>query len=160
MPELFTYDELIHFLLHAKRHTYAGQSDEASVAPLLPGAKQLEYYEAPFFYRDIYFGMASFVGQETVYFRERPVWAMSYAGGVLPEISSSDEIHRIYTFLRQVLRLVTYERPFRGPQRHHAEPYRYLDSTQGDIARFRGEEIILRGSKRVYDLRYAGGILA
>jgi len=160
MSELFTYDELIHFLLHAKRQTCAGQSGETSAISLLPGSKQLEYYEAPFFYRDVYFGMASLVGQETVYFRERPVWAMSYAGGVLPESSSPDEIRRIDTFLRQVLQLVTYERPFRGPQRHHIDPYRYLDSTQGDIARFRGEEIIMRENKRVYDLRYAGGILA
>lgn len=160
MPELFTYDELIHFLLHAKRQTYAGQDDAASVAPLLPGSQQLEYYEAPFFYRDIYFGMTSFVGQETVYFRERPIWAMGYAGGILPEIADPQETHRIYAFLRQALQLVAYERPFRGPQRYHAGPYRYLDSTQGDITRFRGEEIILSGDKRMYELRYAGGILA
>lgn len=160
MTELFTYDELIHFLLHAKRQTYAGQDDAASVAPLLPGSKQLEYYEAPFFYRDIYFGMASFVGQETVYFRERPVWAMSYTGGVLPEISHPHETRRIYAFLRQALQMVTYERPFRGPQRYHAGEYRYLDSTQGDITRFRGEEIIMSGYKRVYELRYAGCMLA
>lgn len=159
MPELFTYDELIHFLLHAKRQTYAAQDDEASAAPLLSGSKQLEYYEAPFFYRDIYFGMASFVGQETVYFRERPIWAMSYAGGTLPTISDPHEIHHIYTFLRQALQQVVYERPFRGPQRYHVDPYRYLDSTQGDITRFRGEEIIMNGDKRIYELRYAGSLL-
>lgn len=159
MPELFTHDELIHFLLHAKRRTYADQGDEASVAPLLPGSKQLEYREAPFFYRDIYFGIAFFVGQETVYFRDRPVWAMSYTGGIISEITDPGEIRRIYVFLRQALQLVAYERPFRGPQTHRAGPYRYLDATQGDITRFRGEEMILSGDKRVYELRYSGGIL-
>jgi hypothetical protein len=33
------------FLLRAKRHTYAGQGDDATVTPLLPGSKQLEYRE-------------------------------------------------------------------------------------------------------------------
>lgn len=160
MSEPFTYDELIHFLLHAKRQTCTGQGDEAPVAPLLPGARQQEYYEAPFLYRAISFGLASFVGQETVYFRQRPVWAMSYAGGVLPTISHPEEVRCVYAFLHQALQLVTYERPFRGPQRYHADPYRYLDSTQGDIARFRGEEIIVRASERIYDARYAGGLLA
>lgn len=156
MLELFTYDELIHFLLHAKRRTYAGQRNEASVTPLLPGSKQLEYYEAPFLYRDIYFGMATFVGQETVYFRERPVWAMNYVGGVSPEVSERNEVHRIYAFLREALQLVTYERPYRGPQVYQADPYRYLDSSHGNITRFHGEEIIMHGAKRVYELRYSG----
>jgi hypothetical protein len=159
MPELFTHDELIHFLLHAKHRTYASQGDEAQVAPLLPGSKQLEYSEPPFFYCDIYFGMAFFVGQETVYFRERPVWAMSYAGGVTSEFTNPDDIQLIYAFLRQALRLVAYERPFRGPQTYRAGPYRYLDATQGDIVRFRGEEMILSGDRRVYELRYHGGML-
>ena len=35
-------------------------------------------------YRDIYFGLAYFVGQETVTVKQRPVWSMSYAGGTLP----------------------------------------------------------------------------
>jgi hypothetical protein len=160
MPEPFTYDELIHFLLHAKRQTCSGQGDEALVAPLLPGARQQEYYEAPFLYRALSFGQASFVGQETVYFRGCPVWAMSYAGGVLPTIAHPEERGCISAFLQQALQLVTYERPFRGPQRYYAEPYRYLDSTQGDITRFRGEEIIVRASERVYDGHYAGGLLA
>ncbi|HEY1348291.1 MAG TPA: DUF5680 domain-containing protein [Ktedonobacteraceae bacterium] len=160
MSEPFTHDELIHFLLHAKRQTCAGQGNQAPVAPLLPGARQQEYYEAPFLYRALSFGQASFVGQETVYFRGRPIWAMSYAGGVLPTVVHPEERDRIAVFLQQALQLVTYERPFRGPQRYSTEPYRYLDSTQGDLTRFRGEEIIMRTSERVYDARYAGGLLA
>ena len=159
MLQPFTHDELIHFLLHAKHRTYAGQGDDASVTPLLPGSLQLEYREPPFFYRDIYFGMASFVGQETAYFRERPVWSLSYAGGVAPEISVRDEVRAIYAFLRQALQLVTYERPYRGPQFYHAGSYRYLDASQGDITRFHGEEMIMSGGKRVYELRYSGRML-
>jgi hypothetical protein len=57
---------LLAFLLRAKRRTYALLGDAASVTPLLPGSRQLEYREDPLLYRDVYFGLRSFVGQETV----------------------------------------------------------------------------------------------
>ena len=76
------------FLVNAKRQTYAAQGDDATVTPLLPGSRQLEYREGVLLYRDIYFGGASFVGQETVYDGPTPVWAMGYAGGVIPVGSS------------------------------------------------------------------------
>src|SRR5260370_42215763 len=77
-------DRFVDFLLEAKRTTYAGQGDEATVTPLVPGSKQLEYRDGDYLYRDIYFGMANFVGQEVVFHREQAVWSMSYAGGVMP----------------------------------------------------------------------------
>jgi len=159
MTELFTYDELIHFLLHAKRQTQAMQRNEASITPLLPGSEQREYREAPFFYRDIWFGTASFVGQETTYFRQHPIWSMNYSGGITSEITNKEEMHQIYACLRQALQQVVYERPFRGPQTYYTGSYRYLDATQGDLAQFRGEEIIMRGNKRVYELHYSGCLL-
>ena len=36
-------NEFVDFLLEAKRATCAGQGDEATVTPLVPGSKQLEY---------------------------------------------------------------------------------------------------------------------
>src|SRR6266568_6023507 len=101
MTEPFTHDELIHFLLHAKKKTYAAQGDEAAL-------QQLEYYEAPFRYWDTYLGMAYFCGQETVSFREKPVWSMSYAGGILPEKVEQEEVHLIYAFLRKAMLKVGY----------------------------------------------------
>ncbi|WP_235977030.1 hypothetical protein [Bradyrhizobium archetypum] len=60
-------NDLAAFLLEAKRRTYAGLDDDATVtAALLDGSKQLEHQASPYAYRDIYFGMGFFVGQETV----------------------------------------------------------------------------------------------
>jgi hypothetical protein len=73
MTGAFPREALVHFLLQAKRHTYASQGDEATVAPLVPGTKQLEYRDGLFFYRDIYVGMAYFVGQEIVSYQHDPV---------------------------------------------------------------------------------------
>jgi hypothetical protein len=64
-------EQFVDFLLEAKRTTYAGQGDEATVTPLVPGSKQLEYRDRDYLYRDIYFGMAYFVGQEVVFHREQ-----------------------------------------------------------------------------------------
>jgi hypothetical protein len=158
--ESFSRDEFIQFLLAAKRHTYAGQDDDSTVSPLLAGSRQLEYRAEPFFYRDIYFGLSYFVGQETVYYAERPVWSMSYAGGTAPDITSWPEVKSIYAFLRAAMKLVSAERPFRGPQLYAGDDYRYRDDSQGDIERFWGEEQIMHGSTKVYELRYMGGMLA
>lgn len=42
--------EFIAFLRAAKLSTYAAQGDDATVFPLLPGSKQLEYSRDPLLY--------------------------------------------------------------------------------------------------------------
>ena len=37
--------------------------------------------------------------------------------------------------------------------------YRYVDANAGDVERFSGEEWIERGGRRVYELRYFGGLV-
>src|SRR6478609_2614986 len=92
------------FLVDAKRKTYAGLDDDATVlAPMLPGSKQLEYRDLDLSYRDIYFGMRFFVGQETVQVGRHVVWSMSYAGGVAATVVDRNEFLSIYAFLRQAL---------------------------------------------------------
>ncbi|PSR35258.1 MAG: hypothetical protein C7B46_00895, partial [Sulfobacillus benefaciens] len=116
------------FLVEAKRQTYAAQGDNASVAPLMPGSRQLEYGHGSFFYRDVYFGMAYFVGQETVYREDRPYWSMSYGGGVASPMTVKDEIRRIYAFLRSALREVSVEHPFRGPSYFRDADFEYRNT--------------------------------
>ena len=90
---------LSEFLVDAKRRTYAGLDDDATIsAPLLPGSKQLEYRAGDLSYRDIYFGMRFFVGQETVQAGQHVIWSMSYAGGVSSAVSRSRRISRDLRF--------------------------------------------------------------
>ena len=148
--------EFVTFLLNAKRQTYAAQGDAATVTPFLPGSRQLEYQEGALLYRDIYFGGAFFVGQETVYEASVPVWAMCYAGGV---ITSDVSLSQVYGFLRAALRQVTGERPYRGPSHWREGVFVYTDDSQGDIEWFWGIETITREGQSVYQLRYSGGLL-
>src|SRR4051812_37210851 len=151
---------LSEFLVDAKRKTYAGLDDDATVlAPLLPGSKQLEYRAGDLSYRDIYFGMRFFVGQETVQAGPGVIWSMSYAGGVAPDVVDRNEFLSIYTFLRQALLAIRDDRPFRGPPQFENESFRYVNTSSGDVAEFHGEEQIHRGGVKVYGLRYSGGLL-
>ena len=148
----------IAFLLQAKRSAYAGQDDDASVAPLVPGSKQLEYRDGEYFYRDIYFGMAYFVGQEVVSYQGHAVWSMSYAGGVT-RAGQRYDARAIYGFLRLALRHGTETDPYRGPAGFSHESWAYTNSSNGSPDAFWGIEEITRDGAHVYECRYAGGVL-
>jgi len=151
---------LSEFLVDAKRKTYAGLDDDATVlAPLLAGSKQLEYRDGDLSYRDIYFGMRFFVGQETVQAGADVIWSMSYAGGVVPTVVDRHEFLAIYAFLRQALLAISDDRPFRGPLQFENDGFRYVNTSSGDVAEFHGEEQISRAGVKVYGLRYQGGIV-
>ena len=48
---------------------------------------------------------------------QKPNHDLNYTGGIISDITDPEEIRQIYVFLREALRLVAYERPFRGPLR-------------------------------------------
>lgn len=150
-------ESILDFLVEAKRQTYAAQSDDASVTPLLKGSRQLEYRNGSLFYQDIYFGVAYFVGQETIYNEEQPYWSMSYAGGVEKSVTESDEIRSIYAFLRAALRRVSADHIFRGPSEFKDDDFEYKNVFEGDFNAFYGTEVITRNSQVVYTLHYSGG---
>jgi hypothetical protein len=152
--------ELAAFLIEAKRHTYAGLDDDATMAdPLLPGSKQLEHHAAPFAYRDIYFGMGFFVGQETVARHDKIIWSMSYGGGASPDISDRTELVSIYAFLRKALLVSDIEMPYRGPATFDIGEMSYLNQVEGELSRFHGVERISKRGSVLYELHYSGGLV-
>jgi hypothetical protein len=153
--------DLAAFLVEAKRRTYAGLDDDATVArPLLAGSKQLEHHAPPYAYRDIYFGMGFFVGQETVSRDERVIWSMSYSGGARGEITDRDTFLAIYKFLRQALLAISVEEPYRGPRLFELARMVYRNEVEGGLDRFHGVETIARqNGAPLYELRYSGGLL-
>ncbi|MFJ8528286.1 DUF5680 domain-containing protein [Bacillus sp. NPDC094106] len=153
------HELLTQFLVEAKRNTYASQGDDASVEPLLNGSKQLEYCSGDYSYRDIYYGSAFFIGQETVEFENRPIWSMAYSGGVTIQNADWDIIGPIYSFLRQALRLVDTNSIYRGPNYYESGTYIFKNEYEGTLDCFYGQEIILIGDEKVYELRYNGGIV-
>ena len=159
MPSI-THD-LAAFLVEAKRRTYAGLDDGAPVAtPLLAGSKQLEHRAPPYAYRDIYFGMGFFVGQESVSRDDRVIWSMSYSGGVRADIADRDTLLATYKFLRQALLAIPIEKPFRGPRLFEQAAMIYRNESEGALDRFHGVETIAEhDGTPLYELRYSGGLL-
>lgn len=149
-----TNDQLAQFLVQAKRATYASQGDDASVTPLLSGSRQLQFQLGDVLYRDIYFGFAFFVGQETVYERDTPVWAMGYAGGM---VDAQADVGATYKFLRFALRQIDAGAPFRGPGLIRGDDFQYTSQTDGALENFWGIERISHKRAIVYELRYHGG---
>ncbi len=154
-----TDSELQRFLLKAKQSTYAAQGDDASVTPLLPDSRQLEYREGDLLYRDIYVGMLRFAGQEVVYYEDRAIWSMSYAGGICTNVDAH-AAGRIYAFLRQALLDAPAEMPLRGPRLLTNESMHYTCQCSGSLDRFYGAETITSGTESLYQLYFSGGGLA
>ncbi len=150
--------EFTNFIVMAKCSTYASSEDNARVDPNLPGSHQLEFRRGAFFYRDIYFGGGYFVGLETVFFTDNPIWAMSYAGGINDEVEPTQCLE-LYKFLKSALREVNPTAPYRGPIEFLSGEYAYLNRFLGQISRFSGVETISYSKKPVYQLHYSGGIL-
>ena len=48
---------------------------------------------------------------------------------------------------------------FLGGYRHTEGDLTYIDTSEGDVARFTGREWILRGETKVYELVYHGGLI-
>lgn len=148
--------DFVTFLRSAKVATYA-QGDAASVLPLLPDSKQLEFSSGPYIYRDVYVGAVRFVGQEMVYLDNRAPWSMVYSGGLTAGVAKTD-MSSIYQALRAALSQVPEALPVRGPLefQHHGLLYRC--AATGSIERFHGHETIMReDSQVVYELQFSGG---
>lgn len=152
--------QLTDFLVEAKQRTYAGLDDDATVAtPGLRGAKQLEHRASPFAYRDIYFGMGFFVGQETVSVDDRVIWSMAYSGGIRDDVTDATALRAIYAFLRRALSAVHPTLPFRGPSVFREGGLRYQNDAVGTMSHFHGVERISDKDRNLYELRYSGGLL-
>lgn len=151
-------DKFTRFLCDAKRATYASQDGSTIVKPLLKGSHQLEFLQGPLFYRDVYYGGDFFIGQETVYFEDTPLWGMCYAGG-LNTGHDTPGSPGIYDFLGIALRAVPQHAPFRGPEDLTQGDFSYTNRILGTYERFSGVETIAYQETPVYLLHYSGGLI-
>ncbi len=148
-------EKLLQFLLKARTKTYAGGGGK--VKPALKDAKQLEYQEEDWLYRDIYYtGNGIFMGLETVYYKDKAVWNMSYYGNF--QKMSEAEVDSI---LRKALQENWQTaRTWQSVEWEHDE-YRYVcePDFDGSIDEMAGSEKIFKNGEEVYYFWYAGGII-
>lgn len=145
------HDDFIKFLCEAKRATYAGKGKEEGISSRVK-AHDLRYVSGKYTYLDSYFGGEKFTGEETVWEDDNPIWAMNYSGRVLDEHFSGD-------FLKESLLLVSYEKPFRGPDLYHKGDFTYHCSVVGGFEWFQGNEEIYYTDCKVYECYFHGGMI-
>jgi len=150
--------ELSNFLVKAKKNAYAGDGKE--ISPQRPGFIELEYQEGDWYYRDSYTGFFQAPGQEVVYYKEKPVWAMAYSGGMRKEFHGNrDFAQKTFEFLIKRLSQVEENKPYRGPRKFQEGDFSYEMKVKGDITDFSGEEKIFYQEKEVFRQHFIGGTI-
>ena len=148
-------EQLSKFLVKAKINTYAS-SGEGGEKILFDESKEFEFEEKEFKYRDRYFGFDPFIGQETVWQNGKIIWGMNYYGKVVSEVIP---VKQIYQFLKEVLKKVLENKPFRGPDNFKQGDFEYFNKVEGVVENFQGEEAIFYKKQLVYKLNYHGGLV-
>jgi hypothetical protein len=143
------------FIVQAKALTYVG--DGQKTASSRKGSHDLAFQEGTLSYLDSYFGGTDFIGQEVVYDRDEPVWAMNYYGKIVePEMITAVEAGQI---IKESLSKMYEEGRFLGGFEYVVGGSIYTDTNQGNLESFTGKEWIARNGVKVYELVYHGGMI-
>ena len=142
-------------IVKAKAATYVGGGTKVDASR--PGAHDLAWSEGHWRYLDSYFGGTDFIGQEVVWFRDEPVWAMNYYGYiVLPGLIDGQ---RAGETIKAALSAMYAEGRFLGGFQWSGAHGTYIDSSTGDVAHFHGREVIMVEGREAYALDYCGGLV-
>ncbi len=150
-----TLEELNNFIVSAKAATYVGNGKKTGSCR--KGSHDLAYEEDAFYYLDSYFGGSDFIGQEVVYYKDEPVWAMNYYGKIIdPDKITAAEVIKM---IKESLSKMYAEGRFLGGFEHSVKDDIYTDINQGELSSFTGKEWITRENIKVYELEYNGGMI-
>jgi len=148
-------DELNAFIVRAKSVTYVGGGEHADSSRT--GSHDLRFVDGKWSYLDSYFGGTDFIGEEVVYFDEKPIWAMNYYGYILRDdlITAAQAGGMIKASLSHIYK----EGRFLGGFDFSEDDLTYVDTSEGSPDHFHGREFIRRGQDIAYELVYHGGLI-
>lgn len=152
--------ELNDFIGKAAVATYAGGGERIKTDK--KGFIDMEYQEGDFYYLDSFAGYLASHGQETVWYKDRPVWMCSYAGGMRGgKTDDADFAHDTFEFLKKAMRSGEKSKDFqpRGPESLEDGDWEYKNDYTGDISDFKGREEIHYKGEFVFEHNYFGGVL-
>lgn len=144
-------DKIIEFLLAAKKNTYAS-SDNKTVSCRTNSRDFCYQDNTGYKYYDSYLGGECFSGEEAVWLHNIPVWGMNYTGRVIGKNFNGD-------FLKEVLREVSSDVPFRGPEIYTKGDYHYHCKVDGEFVWFQGYEEIFYMDEKIYECYFHGGAI-
>ena len=145
--------DLEKFLLNARTQTYAAAAGKTT--PLLPGSVQYEYKDGDYSYRDVYYiGNGIFPGLETISYKDKPVWSMSYFG----DFSTMTEEQADGMLRKALIELKDTTRLYARVEKEYQD-FTYICDGSGSIDELRGTEEIYANHKKIYFFYYAGGFI-
>lgn len=139
---------LITFLCEAKRDTYVAENK----GEIKSNVQDFSYKKGSLKYSNTCIGTEQIVGEEVLWQGDAPVWAMNYTGR---EVAEGFDI----TFLREALRRIKEDLPYRGPRYLELGEYTYKCRVEGEFEWFVGCEKILCRGKKVYEAMFQGGVV-
>ena len=147
--------ELNTFIVRAKAATYVGDGEHVSSCRV--GSHDLRFTDGKWTYLDSYFGGTDFIGEEVVYFDEKPVWAMNYYGRILRDdlLTGAQAGQMIKASLSRMYK----QGRFLGGFEYTEDDLTYVDTSEGSADTFHGRESIQRGQDLAYELSYHGGLI-
>jgi hypothetical protein len=150
-----TADEMNAVIVRAKAATYVGGGTRSD--PCRVGSHDIAWAEGEWRYLDSYFGGTDFLGQEVLWHRHKPIWAMNYYGYVLR--SDLIDAGRAGATIKAALSALYGEGRFLGGFEWEGAHGRYVDTNRGGPEQFRGREVILVEGVEAYALDYFGGLV-
>lgn len=146
--------QLCDFLVKAKKASYADELSKKIKEE--DKSKTISFKLGNWNYNDNYFGGEPYGGREVVFYKNLPVYIMTYYGSVGKSVR---DFKKVYKFLREALSLIPEGKPFRGPKSYKNGDFVYLNNFKGDVTNFSGEETIKLKGKEIYKTKYAGGLV-
>ena len=143
--------KIVESLCRAKRETYASGNAKECI-PCRPNSHDLKYCEGNLIYIDTYLGGEKFVGEEAIWNDNITLWSMNYAGRIVEEGFEG-------WFLKEALRIVNEEYPYRGPLSYENGEFKYECSFAGNFEWFDGEEVIYKNDVKIYECKFHGGVI-
>ena len=144
------------FLVEANKSGYAAGETKNWTKEV--DCSQTIVYESPdgnWLYHDNFFGGEPYGGRTIVFYRGEPYWLMVYYGRVEDKV----ETDSVYGILRNALKQMPEDYPFRGPKEYKEKEFIYKNNWQGEVDKFSGEERIFQNGKPVYKANYVGGLV-
>lgn len=147
-------EALRQFLIAANQAGYAGGEEKKWIKEQ-DGSTTIPFEKGQWKSHDNFFGGEPYGGRTVVFFEGKPVWLMVYYGWAVEGV----EAHAVYKVLRNALRQMPEDHPFRGPGEYQEGNFVYTNLWDGEISRFSGEEKIVEGGKLLYKASYLGGLV-
>ncbi len=147
-------EDLKRFLIDSNNAGYAGGEEKKWIKED-DGSTTIPFEKGSWRSHDNFFGGEPYGGRTVVYHEENPVWMMVYYGWVKEGI----KVDPVYTILRNALKQMPEDYPYRGPKVYKENEYTYSNSWSGEVDRFSGSEQITQGDNIIYKADYMGGLV-